>query len=175
MRNFLRSLRARSGPSAGPEALPDARNPLSSHSGGIDGAPAAPNCVSESNSLSFQLTSGADQTTIGKTIDNENILVENIEYSTIRMHIDQARSAEYSSKTPLRSSNPWQNSPSKPITEHLAYLLAQANREINRQLDARFRKEGVPVEQWRILKVLSDGKGHSMGELAEPYCSIIRP
>ena len=58
-------------------------------------------------------------------------------------------------------------SKSKPITEHLAYLLAQANREINRQLDARFRKEGVPVEQWRILKVLSDGKGHSMGELAE--------
>ena len=55
----------------------------------------------------------------------------------------------------------------KPITEHLAYLLAQANREINRQLDARFRDEGVPVEQWRILKVLSDGKGHSMGELAE--------
>jgi hypothetical protein len=53
-------------------------------------------------------------------------------------------------------------SPSKPITEHLAYLLAQANREINRQLDARFRTEGVPVEQWRILKVLSDGKGHSM-------------
>jgi len=58
-------------------------------------------------------------------------------------------------------------SPSKPITEHLAYLLAQANREINRQLDARFRTEGVPVEQWRILKVLSDGKGHSMGELAD--------
>jgi MarR family transcriptional regulator, organic hydroperoxide resistance regulator len=58
-------------------------------------------------------------------------------------------------------------SPSKPITEHLAYLLAQANREINRQLDARFRTEGVPVEQWRILKVLSDGAGHSMGELAE--------
>jgi len=57
--------------------------------------------------------------------------------------------------------------PSTPITEHLAYLLAQANREINRQLDARFKTEGVPVEQWRILKVLSDGKGHSMGELAD--------
>jgi DNA-binding MarR family transcriptional regulator len=54
-----------------------------------------------------------------------------------------------------------------PITEHLAYLLAQASREINRQLDARLRQEGVPVEQWRILKVLSDGKGHSMGELAD--------
>jgi DNA-binding MarR family transcriptional regulator len=35
------------------------------------------------------------------------------------------------------------------------------------QLEARLRQEGVPVEQWRILKVLSDGKGHSMGELAE--------
>lgn len=58
-------------------------------------------------------------------------------------------------------------SPSTPITEHLAYLLAQANREINRQLDARFKKEGVPVEQWRILKILSDGEGHSMGDLAE--------
>jgi MarR family transcriptional regulator, organic hydroperoxide resistance regulator len=54
-----------------------------------------------------------------------------------------------------------------PITEHLAYLLAQANREINRQLEGRLSKEGVPVEQWRILKVLSDGDGHSMGELAD--------
>jgi DNA-binding MarR family transcriptional regulator len=54
-----------------------------------------------------------------------------------------------------------------PITDHLAYLLAQANREINRQLEARLRAEGVPVEQWRILKVLSDGNGRSMGELAE--------
>ena len=57
--------------------------------------------------------------------------------------------------------------PNSPITEHLAYLLAQANREINRQLELRLSKEGVPVEQWRILKVLSDGDGHSMGELAD--------
>ena len=54
-----------------------------------------------------------------------------------------------------------------PITEHLAYLLAQANREINRQLEARLSAEGVPVERWRILKVLSDGNGRSMGELAK--------
>lgn len=59
------------------------------------------------------------------------------------------------------------SSSDSPITVHLAYLLAQANREINRQLDARLRAEGVPVEQWRILKVLSDGNGRSMGELAE--------
>jgi len=54
-----------------------------------------------------------------------------------------------------------------PITEHLAYLLAQANREISRQLDGRLRQEGVPVEQWRILTILSSDKGLSMGELAE--------
>lgn len=54
-----------------------------------------------------------------------------------------------------------------PITEHLAYLLAQANREISRQLEERLRQEGVPVEQWRILTMLSSGKGYSMGELAE--------
>jgi hypothetical protein len=72
MRNFLRSPRARSGPSAGPGApSPIPENPLSSHSGDIDGAPETPNCVSESNSLSFQLTSGADQTTIGEVIDNK--------------------------------------------------------------------------------------------------------
>jgi len=57
--------------------------------------------------------------------------------------------------------------PDSPITQHLAYLLAQANREINRQLEARLSKEGVPVEQWRILKVLSDGSGRSMSELAD--------
>jgi len=54
-----------------------------------------------------------------------------------------------------------------PITEQLAYLLARANREISRQLDERLRQEGVPVEQWRILTILANGKGRSMGELAE--------
>lgn len=68
------------------------------------------------------------------------------------------------SKLPTVDQAPDQNA---PITEHLAYLLAQANREINRQLEARLGQEGVPVEQWRILKVLSDGNGRSMGELAE--------
>jgi MarR family transcriptional regulator, organic hydroperoxide resistance regulator len=67
------------------------------------------------------------------------------------------------SKISSTGKSPDQNS---PITEHLAYLLAQANREINRQLEERLGKEGVPVEQWRILKVLSDGNGRSMGELA---------
>ena len=83
------------------------------------------------------------------------------------MHIEHARALNIHPETSITKFKTLAKSPSKPITEHLAYLLAQANREINRQLDARFRKEGVPVEQWRILKVLSDGKGHSMGELAE--------
>ena len=55
----------------------------------------------------------------------------------------------------------------RPINEHIAYLLAQATRQVHQQLDEEFRSEGVPVEQWRILKVLSDGNGHSMGELAD--------
>jgi DNA-binding MarR family transcriptional regulator len=54
-----------------------------------------------------------------------------------------------------------------PLTEHLAYLLAQANREIDRSLEASLAKEGTPVEHWRILKVLSDGNGRAMSELAE--------
>lgn len=53
------------------------------------------------------------------------------------------------------------------ITEYLVYRLAQANREINRRLKSRFAKEGMQVERWRILKVLSDGNGRSMGDLAE--------
>lgn len=57
--------------------------------------------------------------------------------------------------------------PDTPIHEHLAYLLAQANREVNRQLEASLAKEGVAVEQWRILKILSDGNGRSMSELAD--------
>lgn len=85
------------------------------------------------------------------------------------MHIDRAEIAGHSlnrveTKSSAVAKPPSQNS---PITEHLAYLLAQANREINRQLESRLSQEGVPVEQWRILKVLSDGNGHSMGELAD--------
>jgi MarR family transcriptional regulator, organic hydroperoxide resistance regulator len=85
------------------------------------------------------------------------------------MHIERAISAGHSlisvkTKSSIVAKPPSQDT---PLTEHLAYLLAQANREINRQLESRLAKEGVPVEQWRILKVLFDGNGRSMGELAE--------
>jgi len=49
----------------------NAGNPLNSHSGGMDGAPNFPICVSESNSLSFRLpTSGVDQSITGNVIGN---------------------------------------------------------------------------------------------------------
>jgi MarR family transcriptional regulator, organic hydroperoxide resistance regulator len=56
---------------------------------------------------------------------------------------------------------------SRPISEHIAYLLAQANRQIHQQLDAKFRNEGVPVEQWRILQLLVEKNGRTMSELTQ--------
>src|SRR5689334_21353785 len=56
---------------------------------------------------------------------------------------------------------------SRPITEHIAYLLAQASRQVHQQLDEQFRREGVPVEQWRILKLLAEKNGRPMSELTQ--------
>ncbi|MEV5741756.1 MarR family transcriptional regulator [Microbispora rosea] len=49
----------------------------------------------------------------------------------------------------------------------LAYLLSRAERGVNRGLAAVLAAEDVTVEQWRILQALADGRGHSMGDLAE--------
>ncbi|GAA3140137.1 MULTISPECIES: MarR family winged helix-turn-helix transcriptional regulator [Nonomuraea] len=49
----------------------------------------------------------------------------------------------------------------------LAYLLSRAERSVNRGLAAALAGEGVTVEQWRIMRALADGRGESMGELAE--------
>ncbi len=54
-----------------------------------------------------------------------------------------------------------------PINRHIAYLLARASRQVHKQLDQEFRPEGVPVEQWRILKLLAERNGRSMGDLTE--------
>src|SRR5262249_16032203 len=56
---------------------------------------------------------------------------------------------------------------SRPINEHIAYLLAQANRQVQKKLDDEFRTEGVPVEQWRILTLLSEKNGRSMSDLTQ--------
>lgn len=56
---------------------------------------------------------------------------------------------------------------SRPISEHIAYLLAQANRQVHLKLDEEFRDEGVPVEHWRTLKLLAEKNGRSMSDLTQ--------
>lgn len=51
----------------------------------------------------------------------------------------------------------------KPINEYIAHLLVQANRQVNRQLSL----EGITLEHWRALKVISDMDGVTMRELSE--------
>jgi len=54
-----------------------------------------------------------------------------------------------------------------PITTSLTYLLAQANRVVSATLERLLSQEGATIEQWRVLEVLSDEQGRSMGELAQ--------
>jgi hypothetical protein len=50
----------------------------------------------------------------------------------------------------------------KPINDYLAHLLAQANRQVNRQLSS----EGVALENWRILLTIAEESGPTMRALA---------
>jgi DNA-binding MarR family transcriptional regulator len=56
--------------------------------------------------------------------------------------------------------------PETTLRSHLAYLLSEAEQAVNRGLAEALAAEGTTVEQWRILRALSDGYGHSMGDLA---------
>jgi DNA-binding MarR family transcriptional regulator len=56
--------------------------------------------------------------------------------------------------------------PETTLRSHVAYLLAEAEQAVNRGLAEALAADGMTVEQWRILRALSDGHGHSMGELA---------
>ncbi|MEO1017626.1 MAG: MarR family transcriptional regulator [Pseudomonadota bacterium] len=53
------------------------------------------------------------------------------------------------------------------ISDHLAYVLAQAHRGVHLRFEKRLRTEGVQVEHWRVLKILIDKNGQSMGDLAD--------
>ena len=57
--------------------------------------------------------------------------------------------------------------PEQDISQYLAYLLASAHRRMRIGLSNSLGDEDFNEEHWRILHVLSDGQGHSMGELAE--------
>jgi len=57
--------------------------------------------------------------------------------------------------------------PDQDLSEYLAFLLACANRRMHIGLAQSIAAEEVTEEQWRILQVLSDEQGRSMGGLAE--------
>jgi DNA-binding MarR family transcriptional regulator len=53
------------------------------------------------------------------------------------------------------------------LSEYLGYLVAGANRQMRSSISQCTAEEGLTEEHWRILFVLSDEQGHSMGQLAE--------
>ncbi|WP_119420297.1 MarR family winged helix-turn-helix transcriptional regulator [Desertibaculum subflavum] len=52
------------------------------------------------------------------------------------------------------------------LQDHLAYLIASVNRQLEEELVEKLRPQGIPLEQSRILGILADGKGRPMTELA---------
>ena len=57
--------------------------------------------------------------------------------------------------------------PNQDISQYLAYLIASAHRSMRTGLLQSMGGEDCNEEHWRILKVLSDEQGRSMGELAD--------
>jgi len=55
----------------------------------------------------------------------------------------------------------------RSISDQLAYLVAQTHRKLHGDLERALQSEGISVEQWRMLELLSDRDGRSMGEIAE--------
>jgi DNA-binding MarR family transcriptional regulator len=51
---------------------------------------------------------------------------------------------------------------------HLGLLLERAGRVVGERLDRAFGRDGVTADHWRVLCVLADGEGHTMGEIADP-------
>jgi len=52
-------------------------------------------------------------------------------------------------------------------TDDLAFALAKAHRHMNGKLLDILKNRELPVEQWRILSMLSDGEGHAVGSMCE--------
>lgn len=50
---------------------------------------------------------------------------------------------------------------------HLGLLLERAGRVVGERLDRAFGRDGVTSDHWRVLRLLADGEGHTMGEIAE--------
>lgn len=60
----------------------------------------------------------------------------------------------------------------------LANLLSRAEHKLSRRLSAALRAEGLTLDQWRVLSLLSDGAGHTMSDVADhvmlPPASLTR-
>ncbi|MER5748928.1 MarR family transcriptional regulator [Streptomyces sp. NPDC002088] len=52
-------------------------------------------------------------------------------------------------------------------SQDLAHLLSHAERRLVQRLAAVLAEEGCSVEQWRVLSITSDGRGHPMTEIAD--------
>ena len=57
--------------------------------------------------------------------------------------------------------------PERELSDYLAFLLASAHRQMRIGLSQSIGDDEFTEEHWRILHVLSDEQGRSMGELAE--------
>ncbi|KPI16951.1 transcriptional regulator, MarR family [Actinobacteria bacterium OK074] len=56
---------------------------------------------------------------------------------------------------------------SSELPRDLPQLLSSAERLMTRRLAAALEAEGCSVEEWRVLSLLSDGRGHTMSDVAE--------
>ncbi|MFJ2815267.1 MarR family winged helix-turn-helix transcriptional regulator [Streptomyces sp. NPDC091279] len=56
---------------------------------------------------------------------------------------------------------------SPELARDLPQLLSSAERLMTRRLTLALEAEGCGVEEWRVLSLLSDGRGHTMSDVAE--------
>jgi DNA-binding MarR family transcriptional regulator len=56
--------------------------------------------------------------------------------------------------------------PTEPARD-LAHQLSHAERLLSGWMSAQLQNEHCTLEEWRVLKILSDGQGHIMTEIAE--------
>ena len=57
--------------------------------------------------------------------------------------------------------------PDETLSQYLAFLLASAHRRMRIGITQSIGEDGFTEEHWRILRVLADEQGRTMGELAE--------
>ena len=52
-------------------------------------------------------------------------------------------------------------------SDDIAFALARAHRYVNGKLLETLKARNLPVEQWRILTMLSDRQGHAVGSMCD--------